>query len=101
MKDEVYNKIFESLKTVGKLNVDYAVNFTELYATHEKVMNISMKGYTFTAYYETDQFCMQYPNIRGVNQVIFWEKDGCDCFCESLIHIAQQKEDDTKTEENS
>jgi len=55
-------------------------------------MNISMKGYTFTAYYETDQFCMQYPNIRGVSQVIFWEKEGCDSFCESLIHIAQIKE---------
>lgn len=93
MKDEVYNKIFESLKTIGKMNVDYAVNFTELYATHEKVMNISMKGYTFTAYYETDQFSMQYPNISGVNQVIYWEKEGCDCFCESLINIAQKKED--------
>jgi len=34
MKDEVYNKIFESLKSIGKMNVDYAVNFTELYATH-------------------------------------------------------------------
>lgn len=94
MKDEVYNKIFESLKTVGKLNVDYAVNFTELYATHEKVMNISMKGYTFTAYYETDQFSMQYPDSIGVSQVIYWEKEGCDCFCESLIHIAQKKEDE-------
>ena len=36
MKDDVYNKIFESLKTIGKLNVDYAVKFTELYATDEE-----------------------------------------------------------------
>ena len=43
---------------------------------------------------------MQYPNTMGVSQVIFWEKEGCDCFCESLIHIAQKKEDDTKTKEN-
>lgn len=89
MTKEILDKINATLNKIAEMNVNYAVTFGELYASHEKVMNIALNGYTFTAYYETKNFSCQYPLVKGVAPVVFWEKENFDCFCDSMINIAK------------
>ena len=86
---EVLNKINATLNKIAEMKVNYAVTFDELYASHEKVINIALNGYTFTVYYETKNFSCQYPLVKGVAPVVFWEKENFDCFCDSMINIAK------------
>lgn len=88
---EEEEKINATLNKIAEMKVNYAVTFDELYASHEKVINIALNGYTFTVYYETKNFSCQYPLVKGVAPVVFWEKENFDRFCDSMINIARMR----------